>query len=63
MVFRDYRFHHPHRYQPAYPEAPVGQGPLANERLHLMEDGSVVLEFKRPWKDGTHREQPEEGRG
>jgi len=27
--------------------------PLANERLHLMEDGTVNLEFKRPWKDGT----------
>jgi hypothetical protein len=27
--------------------------PLANERLHLIQDGSVSLEFKRPWKDGT----------
>jgi hypothetical protein len=27
--------------------------PLANERLHILEDGSVALEFKRPWKDGT----------
>jgi hypothetical protein len=26
---------------------------LANERLHLSGDGSVTLEFKRPWKDGT----------
>ncbi|MEO6096273.1 MAG: transposase [Fibrobacteria bacterium] len=27
--------------------------PLANERFHLMEDGMVTVEFKRPWKDGT----------
>lgn len=27
--------------------------PLANERVHLLEDGMVTLEFKRPWKDGT----------
>ena len=27
--------------------------PLANERLHLLADGSVTVEFKRPWSDGT----------
>ena len=27
--------------------------PLANERLHLLTDGDVTVEFKRPWKDGT----------
>jgi hypothetical protein len=26
---------------------------LANERLRLLEDGSVTVEFKRPWSDGT----------
>jgi len=26
---------------------------MANERLHLLADGRVELEFKRPWKDGT----------
>ena len=27
--------------------------PLANERLHLLADGGVTVEFKRPWSDGT----------
>ena len=27
--------------------------PLANERLHLLADGRVCVEFKRPWSDGT----------
>ena len=27
--------------------------PLANERIRLMPDGSVTVEFKRPWSDGT----------
>ena len=27
--------------------------PLANERLRLLEDGSVTVDFKRPWSDGT----------
>jgi Putative transposase len=27
--------------------------PLVNERLHLVADGSVTVEFKRPWSDGT----------
>lgn len=27
--------------------------PLANERLHLAEDGTVTVEFNRPWFDGT----------
>jgi hypothetical protein len=29
--------------------------PVANERVHHMEDGAVTLEFKRAWKDGTRR--------
>lgn len=29
--------------------------PLANERLHLMEDGSVTGEFKRPWSEKSLR--------
>ena len=27
--------------------------PLANERLKILDDGAVRLEFKRPWSDGT----------
>lgn len=27
--------------------------PLANERLRLLGDGRVTVEFKRPWSDGT----------
>jgi hypothetical protein len=27
--------------------------PLANDRLHILPDGNVKLEFKRPWSDGT----------
>jgi hypothetical protein len=27
--------------------------PLANDRLHILPDGAVRLEFKRPWSDGT----------
>jgi hypothetical protein len=27
--------------------------PLANDRLKLLDDGDVRLEFKRPWSDGT----------
>lgn len=27
--------------------------PLANEGIRLMPDGSVTVEFKRPWSDGT----------
>jgi hypothetical protein len=27
--------------------------PLANDRLSILEDGNVRLEFKRPWSDGT----------
>ena len=38
---------------PVYLAASVGQGPLAHERLHLLADGSVTVEFKRPWSDGT----------
>ena len=25
--------------------------PLANDRLHILPDGNVKLEFKRPWSD------------
>jgi len=27
--------------------------PLANDRLSILDDGNVRLEFKRPWLDGT----------
>jgi hypothetical protein len=27
--------------------------PLANDRLKILDDGRVRLEFKRPWSDGT----------
>jgi hypothetical protein len=27
--------------------------PLANDRLHILPDQNVQLEFKRPWSDGT----------
>lgn len=27
--------------------------PLANDRLSILDDGKVRLEFKRPWSDGT----------
>jgi hypothetical protein len=27
--------------------------PLANDRLHILPDGAVRLEFKRAWSDGT----------
>jgi hypothetical protein len=27
--------------------------PLANDRLKILDDGNVRLEFKRPWSDGT----------
>jgi hypothetical protein len=26
--------------------------PLANDRLKIIDDGNVRLEFKRPWSDG-----------
>jgi hypothetical protein len=28
--------------------------PLANDRLHVLPDGSVQLSFERPWSDGTN---------
>jgi hypothetical protein len=27
--------------------------PLANDRLSLLDDGNVRLDFKKPWSDGT----------
>jgi len=27
--------------------------PLANDRLHILPDGAVRLDFKKPWSDGT----------
>ena len=27
--------------------------PLANDRLHILPDGGVRLDFKKPWSDGT----------
>src|SRR5450759_4255683 len=29
------------------------RSPLANDRLKILDDGDVRLEFKRPWSDGT----------
>ena len=29
--------------------------PFANDRLKILDDGNVRLEFKRPWSDGTRR--------
>ncbi|MFT5290576.1 MAG: hypothetical protein ACI82F_002651 [Planctomycetota bacterium] len=31
----------------------VARGPLAAERLSLSPEGQVVLELRRPWRDGT----------
>lgn len=31
----------------------VARGPLAAERLSLSPEGKVVLELRRPWRDGT----------
>lgn len=28
--------------------------PLANDRLHVLPDDKVQLDFKRPWLDGTN---------
>jgi hypothetical protein len=28
--------------------------PVANDRLKILDDGEVRLEFKKPWSDGTH---------
>jgi Putative transposase len=27
--------------------------PLANDRLKILDDGDVSLQFKKPWSDGT----------
>jgi hypothetical protein len=29
------------------------RGPLSNERLEILEDGTVKLKLKTPWHDGT----------
>jgi hypothetical protein len=29
--------------------------PIATERLHLTQSGTVLYRFKKPWKDGSHR--------
>ncbi len=31
----------------------VGRPPLANDRLQKLDDGRVMVRFKRPWNDGT----------
>ena len=31
----------------------MGRPPLANDRLKLLDDNLVRLEFKKPWSDGT----------
>ena len=33
--------------------ATILRPPLANDRLSILDDGNVRLEFKRPWLDGT----------
>jgi hypothetical protein len=30
-----------------------GTPPLANDRLHILPEGAVRLDFKKPWSDGT----------
>jgi riboflavin biosynthesis pyrimidine reductase len=37
--------------------------PLANDRLHILPDGAVRLEFKKPWSDGDGRGEAAWGRG
>jgi Putative transposase. len=37
--------------------------PLANDRLKILDDGNVRLEFKRPWSDGDGRGEAAWGRG
>jgi len=31
----------------------IARGPLSNERLHIRDDGKVVLQLKSKWVDGT----------
>jgi hypothetical protein len=37
--------------------------PLANDRLKILADGNVKLEFKKPWSDGDGRGEAAWGRG
>jgi hypothetical protein len=37
--------------------------PLANDRLKILDDGVVRLEFKKPWSDGDGRGEAAWGRG
>jgi hypothetical protein len=37
--------------------------PLANDRLSILHDGNVRLDFKRPWSDGDGRGEAAWGRG
>jgi hypothetical protein len=37
--------------------------PLANDRLKILDDGLVRLEFKKPWSDGDGRGEAAWGRG
>jgi hypothetical protein len=37
--------------------------PLANDRLNILDDGNVRLEFKKPWSDGDGRGEAAWGRG
>jgi hypothetical protein len=37
--------------------------PLANDRLHILPDGAVRLDFKKPWSDGDGRGEAAWGRG
>jgi hypothetical protein len=37
--------------------------PLANDRLKILDDGVVRLEFKKPWSDGDGRGEAAWGKG
>jgi Putative transposase. len=37
--------------------------PLANDRLHILPDGAVRLDFKKPWSEGDGRGEAAWGRG
>ena len=36
---------------------------LANDRLKILDDENVRLEFKKPWSDGDGRGEAARGRG
>jgi len=40
-----------------------GQGFHVDDRLKILDDGNVRLEFKRPWSDGDGRGESRVGQG